>query len=686
MNNILRYFIFISIIIFITSNVFCQQIQGDECINAIQIDNPKDWCSQNGQFSNIGATPSDYGVPECWDAADNDIWFRFTAVATAVTINISGTGPDGTISRPLAQIYIDNGCFGTIYGTQCEHGIDDLELNEGALIIGQSYLLRVDAENGNTGTFKLCIKNFFPPVVPGQDCATASLLCDKRPFTVEGKVGPGNDPDETNNTCIDKEKTSSWFKWIAKNNGTLTFTLTPNQLKDDLDFVVYELTGGLNNCESRTVLRCDATFGGDYVDCGPKTGLSLLSTDFVEDANCDFGEDGFVKYIDMVAGKTYALVVNNWSNTDKGFYIEFGGTGEFQGPEPDFTFNPPTGMRCEDSINIINKTIYDLGTITEYNWVFGTEATPLISNKENPPKIFYDSYGWKSVVLSVKSDKGCISSIVKDIWMEPCCEDLPENQRIGIVVDDLKNPDCYGDSTGYIFVSGIRGDPYYKFSIQDTNFNFTSGFLNLSAGKYLLYIVDKKGCKDSIFVDLIDPPCLIADAGPDKTIELGDGTTLEGSYSPSYYNVSQYWTPNYNLQDSFDLRPNASPYNNTTYTLTVVQDSTGCTDEDQMTVFVIKNRLVRIPNIFSPNGDGYNDWFTAFNVKAGVEIDEMQIFDRWGELIYKNKKIPLGDLQSGWNGKFKGQRVNPGVYVYLFKIRFLDDEILNFAGDITVLR
>jgi len=105
-----------------------------------------------------------------------------------------------------------------------------------------------------------------------------------------------------------------------------------------------------------------------------------------------------------------------------------------------------------------------------------------------------------------------------------------------------------------------------------------------------------------------------------------------------------------------------------------------------MTIYVNKNRKIRIPNIFTPNGDGKNDYFTAYNVKAAVEINEMFIYDRWGELIYKANRIPLGDIYSGWDGNFKGQKVNPGVYVYLFMVRFLDDEIIPFSGDITVIR
>lgn len=682
-------YITIIIIFSIFQTVSFAQIAGDDCENAIELKNVKDWCSKSGEFTTVGATESGYGVPDCWDASDNDIWFRFTAVATAVTVVVSGSGTDGTISDPLMQIYEDNGCFGTISGTQCAadfNNSDAVELNEGALTIGQSYLLRVDAQNGSVGTFKLCIKNFFPPVEPGQDCVSASLLCDKSPFTIKYLSGAGQDKTETTNTCIHEEKQTTWFKWIAKNNGTLTFTLTPNLEIDDLDFVVYELPGGINDCSGRKNIRCNATFGGNNVVCGPKTGLSLLSTDLEEDLNCDKGEDGFVKYIDMVAGRAYALVVNNWSASGKGFSIEFGGTGEFEGPEPDFIFDPPTGLRCEDSISIINKTEYALGTIVEWNWVMGTGANPKTDKKKDPSKIFYDTYGMKSVVLSVKTDKGCNKTVVKDIWMEPCCDDLPFDQRLKILVDSIKHTVCYGDETGMIIVSGKNGTPFYKYSIQDTNFYFNPKFNKLSSGKYKLYIVDTKGCRDSVNVTIIDPEPLIADAGPDKTIELGQSTNLAGSYTPSNFNINKYWSPNYNLRDSSDFRTEAYPYKTTKYTLTVVQDGTGCTDTDEMTVFVVANREIRIPNIFTPDDDGYNDYFTAYNKKAAVQIDELKIFDRWGELIFETKNIPLGDARKGWNGTFKGLKVNPGVYVYLVMVRFLDDEVIPYAGDITVWR
>ncbi len=685
----MRKILFLISFIFLFSNLISQPIN-DECESAIIIKNVSDWCSNKAEFNNIGATNSGGLTPSCWDNTDNDVWFRFTAIANAVDIIISGSGNDGTLQKPMISLHVDNGCFGVLSGySQCKKDIagnNIVELLSGGLIIGESYLIKVDGENGSTGTFKLCIKNFFPPIEPGQDCNTASLLCDKSPFVVKNIPGVGEDPNETTETCIHVERHSTWFKWIAKNDGTLTFTLTPLQDIDDLDFVVYELPGGIDDCENRVILRCGAAFGGDHVSCGPLTGLNLTATDIQELGGCDNSKDGFLKYLDMKQGKTYCLIVNNFSPSDIGFGIEFGGTGEFEGPEPDFEFDPPTGLRCEDSIQIKDLTKYELGTITDYNWTFGRDANPQIKSGEGPTKVFYDSYGWKSISLTVKSNKGCVSTIVKDIWMEPCCEDLPLDERLKIVIDSIKIPDCPKQENAFIEVSGIRGNPYYQYSIEDTIFNYNPVFRDLSKGSYKLYIVDKKGCRDSVIVEIVDPEQLVADAGPDQNIELGDITSMNGKYYPSKYDVSQIWMPPYNLIDSSDFTTDAFPYKTTTYKLIVTQDDKGCVASDEMTIYVKDTRKIRIPNVFTPNGDGKNDYFTAYNVHAALGIDKMFIYDRWGELIYNTENIPIGAPLSGWDGRYKGQKVNPGVYVYLFMIKFIDNQILPFSGDITVLR
>ena len=153
------------------------------------------------------------------------------------------------------------------------------------LVVGQKYYIRIDGVNGAQGAFDVCIQNFNPPVEPGQDCPTASILCDKSPFVVEVVTGSGNLPNEGVGTCVMSENQSTWFKWTAANNGDLTFTITPLQLGDDLDFALFEIPD-LNSCD-RTLIRCVSS------SCDSEQGLpsginatSLRVNNVIIDHNC----------------------------------------------------------------------------------------------------------------------------------------------------------------------------------------------------------------------------------------------------------------------------------------------------------------------------------------------------------------------------------------------------------------
>ncbi len=91
--------------------------------------------------------------------------------------------------------------------------------------------------------------------------------------------------------------------------------------------------------------------------------------------------------------------------------------------------------------------------------------------------------------------------------------------------------------------------------------------------------------------------------------------------------------------------------------------------------------------LFSPNADGVNDYFTIFGDVPNVQrIEKMIIFDRWGGVVFEQKDFLPNQLLEGWDGKFKGKPLNDGVFVYLIEIRFLDDEIIRYTGDISLMR
>ncbi|MGI9158571.1 MAG: gliding motility-associated C-terminal domain-containing protein, partial [Saprospiraceae bacterium] len=204
---------------------------------------------------------------------------------------------------------------------------------------------------------------------------------------------------------------------------------------------------------------------------------------------------------------------------------------------------------------------------------------------------------------------------------------------------------------------------------------------------YITYY-DRFNCEftDTIFVFEPDPIQITFDSTI-IVMELGDSLQLRPNITGAVVD-SFVWTPAERLLYPDSIFPRAYAFESTTYTLKV-WDVNGCTGTGSVFVKIDPNRNVYIPNIFIPgNTRGLNDHFNVF-VGTGVEIvNYMQVYDRWGSLLYeRNDFYPDNDvLNEGWNGKYKGEFVNPGVYVYIVEVKFLDGRVLLYRGDVTVAR
>jgi gliding motility-associated-like protein len=131
--------------------------------------------------------------------------------------------------------------------------------------------------------------------------------------------------------------------------------------------------------------------------------------------------------------------------------------------------------------------------------------------------------------------------------------------------------------------------------------------------------------------------------------------------------------------------PITRPFETITYSLVAI-DSFGCSANDEITISVKKSRNVYIPTAFSPNGDGTNDEFFVFAGPSAVKINQFTIFTRWGEVVYQATDILPNDRTTSWNGEFKGERLNPGVFIYLIEIAFVDGKVITYKGDITLMK
>jgi len=176
---------------------------------------------------------------------------------------------------------------------------------------------------------------------------------------------------------------------------------------------------------------------------------------------------------------------------------------------------------------------------------------------------------------------------------------------------------------------------------------------------YMVLITNRYGCKDSATLQINVYRNPVANAGPDKTILLGDTATLNGLVKGTGVNYS--WTPNTFMNNDQLLTPFVYPPANSTYTLQV-QSTLGCgTASDDVNVKVYSN--FAIPNAFTPNGDGKNDKFQVLTLD-NYKLIHLFIYNRWGQLVFKAE-----GAYSGWDGTFKGAPQPAGVYVYHLEIQ-----------------
>lgn len=605
------------------------QPTNDICANAIVLEDLSNFCSVSGSFTNEGANDENYPEAACFlnTTIGFDVWFSFTAVANGLSLAVIGDNdpnlPGGTLPNPDVALYA--GPCTSLLELACnndamEDGFVQLLSNE--LVIGQTYYIRVSAANQNTGTFSICINNFNLVPDPSSDCGNAVILCDKSPFTVPQVVGAGTNPNElTGVVCggfsID-EDASTWYKWTCDVAGTLSFVLTPLNPADDLDFYIYELPGGLSSCNGK-ILRREMSSGQQgnqpfsvWQPCTGQTGLSLSSTDVGEQCGCQSGNDNFLAALNMVAGRSYALVINNFSESGAGFTIEFGGTGTFLGPNAAFTAVPQQ-ICVGESVTFQDASTF-VDPIVARRWSFGAGATPATASGTGPFVVTYNRPGVKSIILELESNRGCIVTEINTVEVV-CCED---HFTTSAVVTDI---DCPNASTGSIDFSVTNNfGPYiYNWS----NGAITQDILGLTPGMYTLALSDQSGCRDTLDFAIDAPPPFNIDSlvvmptcngGTDGAV-----TVLVTGATPPYQ---------YNWQNTgFSTNNTLSNISQGDYSVTI-RDANGCLIQQVMPVRELQLTLnPQVQAITQPSCFGFDDGRIVLDINNGLPAYQFDFND-----------------------------------------------------------
>ncbi len=206
----------------------------------------------------------------------------------------------------------------------------------------------------------------------------------------------------------------------------------------------------------------------------------------------------------------------------------------------------------------------------------------------------------------------------------------PEEFSIGF---EVAQPDCFGHNQGTITVMQTGGVQPIRYSIDGINFQSSPIFNGLNSGTYTVTAIDANDCDVQEIIWINVPLDIHVDLGMDHIIVPGDTTILEAIVNVPFDSLSTItWSGLLNPNCPTCLTQPVAPIITTAYSISV-SNAQGCSDQDSVVVFIQKNIDIYIPNVFSPNGDGINDRLVISAASEVEEIESMEIFDRWGNMV-----------------------------------------------------
>ena len=251
-----------------------------------------------------------------------------------------------------------------------------------------------------------------------------------------------------------------------------------------------------------------------------------------------------------------------------------------------------------------------------------------------------------------------------------------------LMLDSLQitNPTC-GLQNGSATIVISNGLGALSYMLGQSASQLSPTFNQLSQGMYPWSVNDEAGC-------ILDGNIELNTSGSVEiemlTSQAADCNSENGGFAIQLANPDT----------DFTLWVNGNQLENTTvindlpsgeYELLII-DAYGCQADTAITILQNQCPLV-IANIFSPNGDGVNDFVElTWQSTDQVQIKQFSVFDRWGNELHSLSGVWIDNRHVLWDGNAKGKEANPGVYTYFLQIENENKETFSYKGDITLIR
>lgn len=465
---------------------------------------------------------------------------------------------------------------------------------------------------------------------------------------------------------------------ITVTGGTGTLTYDWNGASSPSTDLI-NAVGGSYTITVTDVNGCSDNAGPFVVGASPGPSINIAGI-VISDESCD-GNDGSITGVSVSGGTTpytyewngNASVGSDLTGVAGGAYTlvvtDAGGCSATAGP---FTINSTTSITVDESGVVISDEscsgndgsitgIVATGTGLTYAWSPSNATTIDASNL---------SAGSHSLIIT--DGAGC--SVTVGPYVVSGASG-PVIDASGVIVI---NESCYGNDgsiTGITVTGGATPLTY------DWNGNVSSS-TNLgegTGGTYTLTVTDANGCSTTAGPFTISSPVVpsIDITTPNQVIDEGESVNISSTYTPSDAVLS--WTPSNSLDCSDCPNPTATPSSSTMYVVTVTSVD-GCISQDSIYIEINEPcGEIQLPTVFSPNNDGLNDRLCV--IGGCVFSMHFQVFNRWGEKIFESM-----DVNDCWDGTYRGDAVNTGVYIYKITGVKNDGSKFESSGNVNLLR
>jgi gliding motility-associated-like protein len=329
---------------------------------------------------------------------------------------------------------------------------------------------------------------------------------------------------------------------------------------------------------------------------------------------------------------------------------------------------------CKGDQTIFENTSFvPDGEVLLYHWNFGSQGSSNVKDSEYT----FLSDGVFDVKLSVISNRGCESQSVKDIVIH----------KIPSVNFQIQSDICLGDEVKVIYLSDINDS-----EVKSWNYNFGDGNSSNTMNPNHVYnyvdtfdvgleVVSFEGCQNDTLMPKViethDYPIVSFSASSLIASELypvinfynhsKDATFFEWNFDNGEYSFQENPSFCFNTPKIYNVSLNAS-------------NDAGCTSEIHKAINIKPHYTFFVPDAFTPNGDGVNDVFLAKGNR--IATFEMQVFDRWGAVVFESSSI-----NSGWNGNSnKGNELSVGIYLYNIVVYDLNEKLWVYNGEFDLSR